>query len=98
MAHATTPRVDAVRSFNRFYTREIGALDERLLRGPFSLTESRVLYELAHRDAATAANLKRDLRLDAGYLSRILRRFSGSGLISRAASRADGRARTLRLT
>ena len=57
MPHASRARVEAVRAFNRFYTREIGALDEHLLSGPFSLTESRVLYELAHREAPTATAL-----------------------------------------
>jgi len=98
MPHASRARVDAVRAFNRFYTREIGALDERLLRGPFSLTEARVLYELAHTDGVTAAGLRRDLRLDAGYLSRILRRFHARGLVRGAASAEDGRARLLHLT
>src|SRR4051812_42312582 len=98
MSATRRARVDAVRAFNRFYTREVGALDEHLLRGPYSLTESRVLYELAQRDRATAADLARDLRLDAGYLSRILRRFTARRLIRQAPSTADGRRRLLRLT
>jgi DNA-binding MarR family transcriptional regulator/GNAT superfamily N-acetyltransferase len=99
MPHPASPaRVDAVRAFNRFYTREIGVLDEHLLHSPFSLTEMRVLYELAHRAAPTAADLGRDLGLDAGYLSRILRRFDARALIRRTASPADARESLLQLT
>jgi DNA-binding MarR family transcriptional regulator/GNAT superfamily N-acetyltransferase len=91
-------RVDAVRSFNRFYTKRIGVLHGGLLGSPFSLTEVRVLYELAHRDRPTATELSSELGLDAGYLSRILRGFGRRGLVAKARSEADGRQSLLSLT
>ena len=90
--------VDAVRRFSRFYTRQIGVLDEGLLRTPFSLTEARVLYEIAHRERAVATELGEELSIDAGYLSRVLGRFHERGLVRKSASDADGRRYELSLT
>jgi DNA-binding MarR family transcriptional regulator/N-acetylglutamate synthase-like GNAT family acetyltransferase len=95
---AGNARIAAVRSFNRFYTKKIGLLSGPVLLSKFSLTEARVLYELAHRKATTAAELCGDLGLDAGYLSRILQRFASKGLVSRRQSQTDGRETILKLT
>jgi DNA-binding MarR family transcriptional regulator/N-acetylglutamate synthase-like GNAT family acetyltransferase len=91
-------RVDAVRAFNRFYTRRIGVLEEGYLESPFSLVQARVLYELAHRSQPTATEIARDLGLDTGYLSRILRGFERMGLVEKRPSARDGRRRLLSLT
>ena len=91
-------RIDAVRRFNRFFTRRIGVLREGLLHSPYSLTEARVLFEVAHLDEVTASDLWRELGLDPGYLSRILGRLEQGGLIGKARSETDGRRRLLSLT
>ena len=90
--------VEGVRSFNRCYTKTIGALREGLLSSPFSLTEVRILYELAHRKTATASELCTELGLDAGYLSRLLRGFTSRKLVEKTRSTKDGRQSLLRLT
>lgn len=88
----------AIRQFNRFYTQKIGVLNDGVLRSSFSLTEARVLYELAHRNQPTATTLGRELSLDAGYLSRLLQRFEKSRLIVRQPSPDDRRQSLLTLT
>ena len=95
---ALEARIAAVREFNRFYTRQIGILNESQYRSPYSLTEVRVLYELAKRDNPTASGLGQDLGLDRGYLSRILSRFAKDGFIKRTRSSSDGRQSLLSLT
>jgi DNA-binding MarR family transcriptional regulator/GNAT superfamily N-acetyltransferase len=91
-------RVGAVRRFSRFYTRRIGLLDEGLLQSPFSLTQARVLYELAHQREATATAVAAALNIDHGYLSRILRAFEERDLIVRRRDKNDGRQIVLSLT
>jgi DNA-binding MarR family transcriptional regulator/N-acetylglutamate synthase-like GNAT family acetyltransferase len=91
-------RIAGVRRFTRFYTRHIGVLREGLHASPFSLAQARVLYELANRAAPTAADVARDLGLDPGYLSRILRSFAQRGLLARTRSQQDGRQTLLLLT
>lgn len=91
-------KVDQVRKFNRFFTRKIGVLREGLLHSTYSLTEVRILFEIANSDDPTAAKLSRELGLDAGYLSRILARFEEQGLTERIRSEQDGRQFLIRLT
>ena len=91
-------RIDAVRRFNRFFTRRIGVLREGLLHTPYSLTEARILFEISHRAEVTASDLSRELGLDPGYLSRILARLEQRGLIEKVRSETDARRRLLSLT
>jgi DNA-binding MarR family transcriptional regulator/GNAT superfamily N-acetyltransferase len=98
MASALDRRIAAVRRFNRFYTQRIGVLAEAYLNTPFSLTEARVIYAVAHRDGATATWLGHELDLDAGYLSRILRDFERRQLIARSPSPRDRRQSLISLT
>jgi DNA-binding MarR family transcriptional regulator/GNAT superfamily N-acetyltransferase len=91
-------RIAAVRRFSRFYTRQLGLLQESLVHTRFSLTEARVLYELAHRETVTASELAAELDLDHGYLSRILRRFGDDGLLAKKRAPADGRQSLIAIT
>lgn len=91
-------QISAVRAFNRFYTRKLGFLDQHLLRSPFSLSEARVLYELATRENLSAKEIGIELGLDPGYLSRIVQNFDDSGLITRKPAPSDRRQYQLSLT
>lgn len=95
---AENENVTAVRRFSRFYTRRLGLLHEGLLSSPFSLTEGRLIYEIAQRRSTTARELATDLDLDSGYLSRILQGFGDKGLIARRSSETDRRQVLLSLT
>jgi DNA-binding MarR family transcriptional regulator/GNAT superfamily N-acetyltransferase len=90
--------VETIREFNRFYTATIGVLEEGLLRTEYTLTEARVVFELAQREETEVVALRATLGLDAGYLSRILARFEGAGLAVRERSATDGRRQVVRLT
>ncbi|MEV0318970.1 bifunctional helix-turn-helix transcriptional regulator/GNAT family N-acetyltransferase [Streptomyces sp. NPDC050658] len=99
MPYASDAPVQEIRAFNRFYTNLIGALDySRHLYVPYTLTESRVLYELAHSPRTDAADLRAELSLDAGYLSRLLGKFEKGGLVERAPSERDPRRQRITLT
>src|SRR5690242_19580716 len=98
MDTTSAEQVEALRHFNRFYTREIGVLEEGLLKSRFTLTQARVLFELATRKSSTFSELKDTLGLDRGYLSRILRGFAANRLISRRKSTEDARSVLLSLT
>jgi DNA-binding MarR family transcriptional regulator/N-acetylglutamate synthase-like GNAT family acetyltransferase len=94
----TDGEVAAVREFNRFYTNVLGLLREGLLDTPYSLTEARVIFELARADQTETSQLRRWLDIDAGYLSRILARFEADGIVSRSRSAADARRQVIGLT
>jgi DNA-binding MarR family transcriptional regulator/GNAT superfamily N-acetyltransferase len=91
-------RIAAIRAFNRFYTRKLGVLDQHLGKSTFSLSEARVLYELAHRDNVAAKQVGIELGLDPGYLSRIIQNFDEQGLITRKPLATDRRQIRLSLT
>jgi DNA-binding MarR family transcriptional regulator/GNAT superfamily N-acetyltransferase len=91
-------QIAAVRAFTRFYTGKLGVLDQHLMKSPFSLSEARVLYELAHRDDLAAKDLGGELGLDPGYLSRILQKLDDGGLIARKPLPSDRRQIRLSLT
>jgi DNA-binding MarR family transcriptional regulator/GNAT superfamily N-acetyltransferase len=91
-------RVDAVRRFNRFYTRRIGVLRDGFLGSAFPLPEARLLYELGHRERCTASELGKDLDLDLGYVSRLLQSLKHRGLVRTKRSADDARASLLSLT
>ena len=91
-------QIARLRAFNRDYTRRIGVLSEGLLDSPYSLTEVRVMYEIAHREGVTAGDLATDLSLDKGYLSRLLKGFEAKKLLTRTPAAEDGRRQLLRLT
>jgi DNA-binding MarR family transcriptional regulator/GNAT superfamily N-acetyltransferase len=90
--------IDIVRDFNRFYTGQLGLLDRGLLGSEFTLTEARVLYELASRDDITATEIARELGIDLGYLSRLLAKFERRRFIKRTRSPVDARQSSLQLT
>lgn len=91
-------KIDVIRRFNRFFTRRIGVLREGLLHTPYSLTEARILFEIANRDNLSGSDLSRELGLDPGYLSRILSGLERRNLIEKTPSKADARRRLLALT
>jgi len=98
MSQTSDDQISAVRAFNRFYTRKLGVLDQQLLKSPFSLSEARVLYELAHREDPAAKEIGIELGLDAGYLSRIVQKFCEDGLVTRKPLQSDRRQYRLGLT
>jgi DNA-binding MarR family transcriptional regulator/GNAT superfamily N-acetyltransferase len=98
MSQDSDGQISAVRAFNRFYTRKLGVLDQQLLKSPFSLSEARVLYEIATRENLAAKPIGIELGLDPGYLSRIIQNFDDGGLIARTPLPSDRRQYQLSLT
>lgn len=98
MTESSLQSVDALRRFNRFYTRQIGVLDETLLSSGFSLIEARILYELSQNRTVTASDLVRDLAIDPGYVSRLLTKLKKAGLIEKITAEHDRRQSLLSLT
>ena len=98
MTDASPSHVATEREFSRFYTRRLGTLDEGLLDTPWTLTEARVVFELAQAGSTDMAALRTTLAIDSGYLSRLLAKFDAAGLIRRTASATDARRQSLSLT
>ena len=94
----TATRIEAVRAFNRFYTRRLGMLGSGLLGTAHPLPQARILYELGQRPVTSVTDLRRTLDLDAGYLSRLLAGLEAEGLLTRAPSATDARRQDVRLT
>jgi DNA-binding MarR family transcriptional regulator len=90
--------IEKIRSFNRFYTNIIGLLDQHYLETPYSLTESRILYEISHTSACSAKKIRQIIAIDEGYLSRIIHKFEQQGLVKKTASPQDKRLHIILLT
>ncbi len=93
-----TEAVRRIRAFNRYYTNLIGVLDRRILKSPWSLTEVRTMYEIAHHEGTNARRLMQALSVDEGYLSRTIERLATAGMVSRRRSASDGRVMHLSLS
>ncbi|HWW73673.1 MAG TPA: MarR family winged helix-turn-helix transcriptional regulator, partial [Duganella sp.] len=98
MEQRTRQQAEVVRQFNRFYTVHLGLLRGRYLDTDYSLSESRMMYELSQHPGCTANHLRTTLGLDAGYMSRMVRSLTERGLIEGVRSQQDKRATLLNLT